>query len=147
MPDLVDEFFEGLGSRRDRVLEHDACLEVDLVDSSGTDRWYVLFGKGWAQASRGPHEAETVIEMDRHFFEQAIRGEAEVMAGWLRNQVRVTGDVYLLDLFRRLLPGRAGARDPRIRPEPAAPDAVGRAADKRRLRTPAPGRGDGDHGR
>jgi putative sterol carrier protein len=114
MPDPIKEFFEGINTRHDQRLKAAGSVRVDLTDGSGTDSWYIRFGKGRAQASQEVCDADTVIKTNPPFFAQLIRGDANVMSAWLRNQVTVTGSVYLLDLFQRLLPGRAEALDPRI---------------------------------
>ncbi len=99
--------------RVDALADVEGRLRFDLHDGDRVERWFVTVHYG--QVTVGPEDGEPdcVVDVDRELFNRMAAGQANAMAALLRADVTVIGEVRLLVLLERLLPGPAGARGPR----------------------------------
>ena len=110
--DPTAEFFDALRQRGNEPLLRKASgsVRIDLTDGKRTERWLVELRKGDVAVSRRNARADCVISTDRALFDRIVTGEANALAALLREEVNVEGDVNLLVLFQRLLPGPPRSR-------------------------------------
>ena len=109
------EFFDRLSHEEAApVLRHvSGTVRLDLADDERVDHWLVTLDKGAAQLTREHRDADCVLRTDRVIFEAVAKGEINPISGMLRGQLLVLGDLRLLILIERMLPGPPGAHDPR----------------------------------
>jgi hypothetical protein len=107
--------FEGIGraGRVDALAEIDGTIRFDLSLGDGTDSWLLAVHSGQISVSHGGGDADCVVELDKELADRMASGQVNAMTALLRADMMVTGDVRLLVLLERLLPGPAGARGPR----------------------------------
>jgi putative sterol carrier protein len=115
MIDATGEFFHALVERRHEPLLEKATgtVRFDLKDGRKTDRWLVTVVKGDLTISRQNLRADCVVTADKSLFDGIASGKTNAMAALLRGAMGVEGDVQLLVLFQRLLPGPSRSRKPR----------------------------------
>jgi putative sterol carrier protein len=106
MTDRTTQFFEELGQR-----EHDPQLEnrrgtlrFDIANGK-TDHWLVTIEKGDVTVSHRGGEADATVGADKAVFEAIASGKESAVAAVLRGTLQIEGNLRLLSLFRRLLPG------------------------------------------
>ncbi len=106
------DFFADLGKRGNEPLLRKASgtLRFDVRDGKRTERWLVEVRKGDVAVSRRNTRADCVVSTDRALFDRIVTGEANALAALLREEVNVEGDLNLLVLFQRLLPGPPRSR-------------------------------------
>jgi len=80
-------------------------LRFDLSDAAGFERWYVTFANGTVMVSHRASRVDTVVRMDASLFNEITRGAANAIASQLRGAIDVEGDLHLMLVFQRLLPG------------------------------------------
>jgi putative sterol carrier protein len=88
-------------------------VRFDLADGERTDHWLVTVVRGEASVSREGADADCVIRAGKELFDRMASGEANAMAAILRGELAVEGDLGLLILFQRLLPGPPSSSHPR----------------------------------
>jgi putative sterol carrier protein len=115
MTDATAQFFDALVERGHEPLLEKATgtVRFDLKDGSKTDRWLVTVIKGDFTVSRQNLRADCVVTADKSLFDGIVSGKTNAMAALLRGAMGVEGDVQLLVLFQRLLPGPSRSRRPR----------------------------------
>jgi hypothetical protein len=114
MPDPTAEFFDTLGHHRhDPLLEEEGIIRFDLAGERETEHLFLEISHGDLSVSREAREADLVVRADRSFFNKIVRGEANMLAAWLRGQVIFEGSLPLSRAFELILPGPPGARHPR----------------------------------
>ena len=120
MTDATAEFFGALAERGHEPLLEKATgtMRLDLKDGRKTDRWLVKVVKGDVTISRQNLGADCVVAGDKALFDGIASGRTNALAALLRGAMSVEGDVQLLVLFQRLLPGPPRSRRPR--PIPAS---------------------------
>jgi putative sterol carrier protein len=69
------------------------------------ERWFVEVKKGDVTVSRRNVQADCMMRADRAVFEAIMSGEANAFAAALRGAAVIDGNVSLLAMFQRLLPG------------------------------------------
>jgi putative sterol carrier protein len=113
MTDATKEFFDKLARRGHEPLlaKVSATLRFDLADGKRTDHWLVALHKGDVAVTRENIEADCVVRTDKALFNRMLTGEVNAMAALLRGSVGVEGNIQLLVLFQRLLPGREATGD------------------------------------
>ncbi|MGN9777699.1 SCP2 sterol-binding domain-containing protein [Micromonospora sp. H33] len=116
MADPIAEFFDEIGRRQhEQYRRVEGSVRLDLARGpQQVDHWLLQINNGRMQVSRKERDADCVIRSDRASFERIVRGEVDLRSAWLRGQVKLVGSAYWLQLFRKLLPGPAGARDTRV---------------------------------
>ena len=121
MADPTSDFFDALKGRGQEPLLRKASgtLRFDVADGKRTERWLVVLQKGDIDVSRRNARADCVVSADRALFERIASGEANALTAMLREEVNVEGDINLLVLFQRLLPGPPRARKRRRTSRPA----------------------------
>jgi len=112
MTDATAEFFDALVERGHEPLLEKATgtVRFDLKDGKKTDRWLVTVVKGDFAVSRQNLRADCVVTADKSLFDDIASGKTNAMAALLRGAMGVEGDVQLLVLFQRLLPGPPRSR-------------------------------------
>ncbi|HEY2948246.1 MAG TPA: SCP2 sterol-binding domain-containing protein [Micromonosporaceae bacterium] len=116
MPSATEGFFADLASRPDEPLLRAASgtIRIDLDRPGGTDRWFVTIDRGAVAVSKRSRTADCRVRIDADLFDRIASGETNALAALLRGQIAVEGDLELLMMFQRLLPGRqtntSGAR-------------------------------------
>jgi putative sterol carrier protein len=115
MADPTRELFEALGRRshEGRFEEASGTIRFDLEHADGVDCWLVAIRHGDIQVSREAREADSVVHADKAVFDQIASGRANLYSAWVRNEVRVAGDIRLARLLQRVFPGPPGAHHPR----------------------------------
>jgi len=105
--DPTAAFLEDLAARGHDplVLRANGTLRIDLLDDGDLDRWYVTLAKGDIRVARRGGKADAVLRTERSLFDGMVQGKVNAMAALLRNVLHVEGDLGLVTLFARLLPG------------------------------------------
>jgi putative sterol carrier protein len=121
MTDTTAEFFAQLGERGREPLVKNATgtLRVELAHGKRTERWLVALDKGEIAVSRRNAAADSVVRTTKALFDRMATGEANAMAATLRGEIDGEGDLALILLFQRLLPGPPAKRRKRRRAGPA----------------------------
>ncbi|HEY3008219.1 MAG TPA: SCP2 sterol-binding domain-containing protein [Micromonosporaceae bacterium] len=118
MPSATEGFFADLASRPDEPLLRAATgtIRIDLHRPGGTDRWFITIERGAVTVAKRGRAADCRVRIDAELFDRIASGETNALAALLRGQLAVEGDLELLMMFQRLLPGRqasrSGARQP-----------------------------------
>jgi hypothetical protein len=115
MADPTTEFFAALARHGHEPLLADVTgtIRYDLVSDRGTDSWFVEIRRGDLRVLHEMREADCVVRTKRELFNRFVTGEASNYAAWLRNELRIEGEVQLSRYFQRLAPGPPGAHHPR----------------------------------
>jgi hypothetical protein len=115
MPDPTADFFAWLGRHGSQPLLEEAAgtIRFDLRNDHGIEHWFLEVRQGTVLVSRDDREADCVVHANEALFDRLVRGEAHIYPAWLRNDLRVEGDLRLARLMQRVFPGRPGAHDPR----------------------------------
>jgi putative sterol carrier protein len=114
MTDPMTRFFEELRQRdHDPQLENSrGTLRFDIATGKETDHWLVTIDKGDVTASHRGGDADATVSADKTVFEAIASGKASPFAAMLRGTLHIDGNLRLLSLFRRLLPGPPTAKTP-----------------------------------
>jgi putative sterol carrier protein len=112
MADADAQFFEALAGRGHEPLlaKASGSIRFELLDGKKTERWLVEVRKGDIAVSRRNTSADCVVRSDRALFARIARGNENAFAALLRGAVEVEGNVGLLVLFQKLLPGPPRSR-------------------------------------
>jgi putative sterol carrier protein len=116
MTDATAEFFGALVERGHEPLLEKATgtVRFDLKDGRKTNRWLVTIVKGDFAVSRQNLRADCIVTADKSLFDGIASGKTNATAALLRGAMGVEGDIQLLVLFQRLLPGPSrSSRRPR----------------------------------
>jgi SCP-2 sterol transfer family len=114
-PDPIAMLFERISQsgRVDSLGEVSGTIRFDLHVGDRVDSWLLTVHSGQVTVSHGDGDADCVVDLDKDLANRMASGEANAMAALLRADMMVTGDVRLLVLLERLLPGPTGAHGPR----------------------------------
>jgi putative sterol carrier protein len=110
--DATSEFFRELERRGYEPLLRTASGSVrfDLErEDHHIDHWRVTVKAGEISLSHATRRADAVVRADRAVFERIVSGEANAMAALLRGELIADGDLELVMLMQRLLPGPPSA--------------------------------------
>jgi hypothetical protein len=115
MPDPTVELFDRLGRRgHEPLLAHiEGTVRFDLAEASRISYWLVNISRGDVRVTRENRDADCVVHSTKAGFDRVATGEDNAIAMLLRAEITAQGDVQLLVLLERLLPGPPGASDPR----------------------------------
>jgi len=109
-------FLADLAARGHDPLLHQASgtLRLDILDGpgadAGVDRWYLTMHKGDVHVGRRAVKADAVLRAERSLVDGMITGKVNAAAALLRGVLEVEGDLGLVTMFSRLLPGPARSR-------------------------------------
>ena len=114
-PDPIAMLFERVSrsGRVDSLGEVSGTIRFDLHLGDRVDSWLLTVHGGQLAVSHDGGDADCVVDVDKDLANRMASGEANAMAALLRADMMVTGDVKLLVLLERLLPGPTGAHGPR----------------------------------
>ncbi|PPA59153.1 SCP2 sterol-binding domain-containing protein [Micromonospora chalcea] len=112
MVDATEEFFQGLGQRRQRGLTalHEGTVRFDIAGDGSVDHWLVSIARGEVTAARQATGGDAVVRADRAVFDRIARGEAYFLTTVLRGEAEVEGSPRLFATVRRLFPSPPGSR-------------------------------------
>lgn len=110
--DPTRAFFDDLAARGHEALLQNASgtLRFDLVDGRRVEYWYITIDKGDVTVSHEKGAADTVLRTDGSLFDQIASGRTNAMAAMLRGELVPEGNLSLLMVFQRLLPGPPRSR-------------------------------------
>jgi putative sterol carrier protein len=113
MTSPTEEFFDELSRRGHEPLLEKATgtVRFEIVEGLYTTHWFVTIEKGDVTVTRDNAPADSVLRVDREMFDRVASGQANLMAALLRGALAVEGNLHLLTLFGRLLPGPPDARE------------------------------------
>ncbi|MFY1686693.1 SCP2 sterol-binding domain-containing protein [Plantactinospora sp. WMMB782] len=113
--DRIEAFFARLGETAHEPMLRRVTgrLRFDL-DGHSPDHWLLVIEGGRIDVTRSAGPATCVVRTTGELFERIVTGEANPLTARLRGDLTVEGDLALLRLFERSLPGPPDARDPRV---------------------------------
>jgi hypothetical protein len=115
MGDPTVEFFTDLAARGEHALpeKHNGTIRFDLSNRETTEHWYLTIRRGNVTVTRENTEADCVFHGSRDLFDRMASGLDSWGPLLFRGEYVVQGNLRLLGVFRRLLPGQPGAHHPR----------------------------------
>jgi putative sterol carrier protein len=143
----IDQFFATLRDRgHEPLLEKvSGTVRFDVGHGQQTDHWMITIRNGDVTVTREDADADAVVRVARHIFEQLATGQMNAMAALLRGQVAAEGNLELPVLVQRLLPGPP--RGQQAHPEAAPTLPPGATATAGAHAGAGPGSSDTDSGR
>jgi hypothetical protein len=111
----TEEFFADLGQRKHVPLLEGATgtIGFDLMQDTCSEHWLLAILNGDVSVSRDTTDADCYIRADRELFDRILVGEEYLLSALLRGAVALEGNLELVVLFERLLPGPQGPRQRR----------------------------------
>jgi putative sterol carrier protein len=113
------KFFDELGQESHYPLleKADGAIRFELGDGNHTETWTVAIRKGDVAVHKGDIgiEPTCTVRAPRELFNEVASGRANAMAALLRGSIVADGDLGVLLLFNRVLPGPPGTTHPRAR--------------------------------
>jgi predicted lipid carrier protein YhbT len=115
MTDPTAEFFNELQRQGHLPLMEkvSGTLRFDSLEGKDTSQWFVTIKKGDVTVSRQGGRTDCVIRGDKALVDGMWSGEVNPMAAVLRGELDIEGDIELMVLFQRILPGPAASRSSR----------------------------------
>ena len=98
--------------RMDALTETDGTIRFDLNLGDRIDSWLLTVHGGHVSVAHRGGDADCVVELDKELADRMASGKANAMTALLRADMMVSGEVRLLVLLERLLPGPADAHGP-----------------------------------
>ena len=100
-------FFEELARRGyEPLLEPvTGSIRFDYRDGGRGGHWLVVIERGNLAVSRRHDAADAVVQASADVVDGIVTGQVNTTAAVLRGQVMVDGDLHLLLMFDRLMPG------------------------------------------
>ncbi len=107
MADEIETFFDALGRSGPvpALQRASGTVAIEVTNGRARRRWLVTTDNGEVSVARTGGPADVTIRGDETVFRALASGRTRPLAAVLRGSVTVTGDVRLLVLFSRLLPG------------------------------------------
>lgn len=104
--DATAKFFAGLAEpRREPLLANaSGSIRIELRQGKRTEARTVVVDRGEVRLT-DTRDATCRIAADRELFNRLVSGQTNAVAAMLRGAVAVEGDLELLILFQRTLPG------------------------------------------
>jgi predicted lipid carrier protein YhbT len=114
MSDPTTQFFEDLGQRghEPRLENAKGTMRFDVTNGKTSVHWFVAIDKGDLTVSRSDRAADCTLRTSKEVFDRLVSGRASAVAEALRGRLSIEGDLRLLVLFRRILPGLSPAKSP-----------------------------------
>ncbi|NUT33451.1 MAG: sterol-binding protein [Hamadaea sp.] len=111
----TEEFFADLSRRRrdERLAGTTGTVRVDLSNGRKTEHWYLTIADGEVEVGRANDPADSVVYIDREFFDELVTGRANAMAAVLRGALTIEGRPDLPIQLQRIFPGPPDAVGPR----------------------------------
>ena len=101
--DSVHAIFDRLASRG-RVPEAHDLVGSFQIDVDDVGRWYVIVDREHVTVSQQPVEPACAIGCSAPDFVQLMEGRLNLLTGFLRGRIRISGDLTLGEAFDRLIP-------------------------------------------
>ena len=98
--------------RVDALADVDGRLRFDVHTADRVEQHAIIVHRGQLSVGRELDEADCVVDLDKELLDRMAAGQANAMTALLRGDMMVSGDVRLLVLLERLLPGPAGDHGP-----------------------------------
>ena len=110
--DPIADFMDDVASRghEPSLAKATGTVRFEVVDGKKSERWLLTVTRGELAVSRGNARADVTLRAPRALFEQIFRGKANATAAFLRGALQIEGDVQLIVLVQRLLPGPRASR-------------------------------------
>jgi len=99
--------------RVDALAEVEGRLRFDIHEGDRVEHRAIIVHRGQISVAQEVEDPDCVVDADKELFDRMAAGQSNAMAALLRGDMMVTGNVRLLVLLERLLPGPAGAHGPR----------------------------------
>lgn len=122
-PDPSARLFERISrlGRVDALAGIDGRLRFDVHVADRVEHRAIIVHSGQVSVASEVEDPDCVVDVDKALLDQMASGQSNAMTALLRGDMMVSGDVRLLVLLERLLPGPAGAHGPlRSRPSKGA---------------------------
>ncbi len=102
-----EEFFDEIARHgHEPLLEHvNGSVRVELVEGVCTEHWYIEVMNGDIMVTQDNAEADAAFRAERSLFDRAAAGEENLMAALLRGEVTGEGNLELIVMLERLMPG------------------------------------------
>jgi hypothetical protein len=109
--DPISQFFAGLAQPGHlATLESErATLRFDVRDGSNTQRWHITIHDGDVAVTRQNVPADAVVAIDRSHLQAIVGGRLNATAALLRGLLTCDGNVAVLMMFQRCVPGPPGS--------------------------------------
>jgi putative sterol carrier protein len=110
--DPIAEFMDGVASRRHEpsMAKATGTVRFEVVDGKQIERWLLTVTRGELAVSRTSARADVTLRAPRALFEQILQGKTNATAAFLRGALQIEGDVELIVLVKRLVPGPPASR-------------------------------------
>jgi hypothetical protein len=107
MTSPTEELFEEVGRHRHepRLENANGSVRIELVEGTCTEHWFIEITDGDIEVSRENLEADAAFRAERTLFDRAAVGEENLTAALLRGAVTAEGDLELVVILERLMPG------------------------------------------
>jgi hypothetical protein len=107
--------------RVDALADVDGRLRFDVHAGDRVEHRAIIVHRGQITVAGEVTDPDCVVDVDKELLDRMAAGQSNAMTALLRGDMMITGDVRLLVLLERLLPGPAGAHGPlRSRPSKGA---------------------------
>ena len=110
--DPTAAFFTDLAARRHEPLLERASgsIRFDLTDGRKVEHWFVRMKKGDVVVTGKDGKADSIVSVEKSFFDRLVGGRENAMAATLRGVLSVKGNLGLVILFQRIFPGPPRSR-------------------------------------
>ncbi len=110
--DPIAKFVDGVALRghEPSLANASGTVRFEIVDGRQTERWLLTVSRGDLAVSRRNTRADVTLRAPRALFEQIFQGKTNATAAFLRGALQIDGDVELIVLVQRLLPGPPASR-------------------------------------
>lgn len=110
--DRIAEFMDGVATRghEPSLANATGTVRFEIVDGRQTERWLLTVTTGELAISRKNVRPDVTLRAPRALFEQIFQGKTNATAAFLRGALQIEGNVELIVLVQRLLPGPPASR-------------------------------------
>jgi hypothetical protein len=100
------------GSPHDAIRHARGTLRIDVVDDGVTEQRFVTMHDGNVTVTESDAPADAILCGERELMNAVLSGSKDAMTAVLRGDMIAEGDLVLLAMFQRLVPGAPGAVAP-----------------------------------